>query len=65
MICIDPVRKLYELRWRDASFELDEAHLATFADMIRRMDLTAAVALLAEVLPVQTGSTELPDVIEE
>ena len=65
VICIDPVRKLYELRWRDASFELDEAHLATFADMIRRMDLTAAVALLAEVLPVQTGSTELPDVIEE
>jgi hypothetical protein len=65
VVCIDPVRKLYELRWRDASFALDTAHLETFAEMIRCSDFAAAIALLAEVLPHQAAGTDLPDIIEE
>jgi hypothetical protein len=65
VVCIDLSRNLYELRWRDASFELDAAHIATFAEMARLADFTAAIALLAEVLPVQTAVAELPDIIED
>ena len=65
MVCIDLSRNLYELRWRDASFELDAAHIATFVEMVRRADFTAAISLLAEVLPTQSASTELPDIIED
>ena len=65
VVCIDPVRKLYELRWRDASFALDTAQLESFADMIRRSEFASAIALLAEVLPVQTAGAGLPDIIED
>lgn len=65
VVCIDPARQLYELRWRDATFELDTAHVASFAERIRRFEFTAAIALLAEVLPVQSASTELPDIVED
>ena len=65
VVCIDLSRNLYELRWRDASFELDAAHIATFVEMVRRADFTAAISLLAEVLPTQSVSTELPDIVED
>lgn len=65
MICIDLSRNLYELRWSDGSFELGEAHIATFTEMARLSDFTAAIALLAEVLPVQSKGAELPDIVED
>ncbi len=65
VVCFDPARKLFELRWRDASFALDTAHVATFAEMMDRSDLAGAIALLAEVLPVQTAGAELPDILED
>jgi hypothetical protein len=65
VVCIDPARRRYELRWRDASFALDTEHAATFSELMRRFDLAAAVALLADVLPLQAASAELPDIIED
>lgn len=65
VVCIDPTRKIFELRWRDGSFALDAEHTASFANMISRSDLAAAIALLAEVLPVQAAVTELPDIVED
>jgi hypothetical protein len=33
--------------------------------MIRRSEFASAIALLAEVLPVQTAGAGLPDIIED
>jgi hypothetical protein len=65
IVCIDPALRIFELRWRDASYELTEEHTTKFAEMLHSSDLTAAIALLADVLPTQTAGSELPDIIDE
>lgn len=64
VVCIDPVRGTYEVRWRDPGFAVDAADLATVGYMMHRCKFAKAIALLAEVLPVQTAGAELPDIIE-
>ncbi len=64
LVCIDPVRGTYEVRWHDPSFAVDADQLATVGYMMHRCKFAKAIALLAEVLPVQTAGTELPDIIE-
>lgn len=64
VLCIDPASRRFELRWSDASFQLDAAHLETFANAMRSDDLAAAIAVLAHELPVQAPTQELPDIVE-
>ena len=52
------------MRWHDPSFAVDAAQLKTVGYMMHRCKFAKAIALLAEVLPVQTAGTELPDIIE-
>jgi hypothetical protein len=65
VVCIDPVSGAYEVRWRDPSFALDAAHLATLGYMMRHCKFAKAITLLADVLPVKTLGAELPDIIED
>ena len=64
VVCIDPSSCRFELRWRDASFQLDASHLETFASAMRNDDLTAAIAVLAHELPIQAPTQDLPDILE-
>jgi hypothetical protein len=64
VVCIDPVRGTYEVRWHDPSFAVDAAHLATVGYLMHQYKFAKAIALLAEVLPVRTAGDELPDIIE-
>lgn len=65
VLCLDPVSRRFEVRWRDASFELDRAHLETFSNAMRNEDFAQAIAVLARELPVQAPTAELPDIIED
>lgn len=65
VVCIDPARKLCELRWRDANSALDTTHTAAFVERIRNSEFAAAITLLAELLPTHTPGAELPDIVEE
>ena len=64
LVCIDPVRGTYEVRWHDPSFAVDASQLATVGYMMHRCKFAKAIAVLAEVLPVQTAGAELPNIIE-
>ena len=65
VFCVDPRRRLFEVRW-SPTLQLDSAMAtATVQEHLRAHDLPSAITALAALLPRQVEGEELPDIIHE
>lgn len=64
VFCVDVLQHRYELRWR-SDVTLPQTVLDTTSQLFKQQKLAEAIQLVAQSLPINTPSENLPDIIDE
>jgi hypothetical protein len=64
VFCVDVLHHRYELRWQ-SHVSLDQAVIDNTTELLRQQNLSEAIRLVAQTLPVNTPGENLPDIIDE
>ena len=64
VFCVDVLQHRYELRWQ-SHVSLDQAVIDNTTELLRQQNLSEAIRLVAQSLPVNTPGENLPDIIDE
>ena len=64
VFCVDVLQHRYELRWR-SDVTLPQTVLDTTTQLLKEQKLAEAIQMVAQSLPINASSENLPDIIDE
>ena len=64
VFCVDVLQHRFELRWR-SDVTLPQTVLDTTTQLLKEQKLAEAIQMVAQTLPVNASSENLPDIIDE
>jgi hypothetical protein len=64
VFCVDVLQHRFELRWQ-SNVTLSQAVIDSTTELMRQQNLSEAIRLVAQSLPVNTPGENLPDIIDE